>query len=80
MGSGPRVFSSDRNNDFLSTRKWGIGPTALILKQANGLTFGFLVNSYGHLPAMKTGVNQMFLQPFSQRIGKVEARSVLIQK
>ena len=41
MGRGPRVFSSDRNNDFLSTRKWGIGPTSLMLKQAKAVNFWF---------------------------------------
>jgi hypothetical protein len=43
-GAGPAFLFPTGTNDFLSARKWGVGPTAIILKQAAGLTYGFLVN------------------------------------
>jgi hypothetical protein len=65
-GAGPAFLVPIGTNDFLSTRKWGIGPTALVLRQANGLTYGFLVNQLWSFAGDKdrTDVNQMFLQPF----------------
>ena len=67
-GAGPAFLVPIGTHDFLSTGKWGIGPTALILKQANGLTFGFLVNQLWSFAGdeNRSDVNQMFLQPFSQ--------------
>src|SRR4029079_1339160 len=65
-GAGPAFLVPIGTNDFLSTRKWGIGPTALVLRQANGLTYGFLVNQLWSVAGDKnrSNVNQMFLQPF----------------
>jgi hypothetical protein len=65
-GLGPAFLIPTGTNDFLSTRKWGIGPSALVLKQAKGLTFGFLVNQLWSFAGDKSrsDVNQMFLQPF----------------
>lgn len=65
-GAGPAFLVPIGTNDFLSTRKWAIGPTALALKQANGLTYGFLVNQLWSFAGDKNrnDVNQMFFQPF----------------
>ena len=65
-GAGPAFLVPIGTNDFLSTRKWGVGPTVLVLKQATGLTFGFLVNQVWSFAGdeNRTDVNQMFLQPF----------------
>jgi hypothetical protein len=65
-GAGPAFLIPIGTDDFLSTRKWGIGPTALILKQAKGLTYGFLVNQLWSFAGDedRSDVNQMFLQPF----------------
>jgi hypothetical protein len=65
-GAGPAFLVPIGTNDFLSTRKWGVGPTVLVLKQATGLTFGFLVNQIWSFAGdeNRTDVNQMFLQPF----------------
>jgi hypothetical protein len=65
-GAGPAFLVPIGTDDFLSTRKWGIGPTALLLRQANGLTYGFLVNQLWSFAGDESmsDVNQMFLQPF----------------
>jgi hypothetical protein len=64
-GIGP-VFLWPTGNDVFGTREWGAGPTAVILKQEAGWTYGILANhiwSYAG-PNGNTDVNQTFLQPF----------------
>ncbi len=65
-GVGPAFLVPTGTNDFLTTKKWGVGPTALVLKQAKGLTLGVLVNQIWSFAGDKdrTDVNQMFIQPF----------------
>jgi len=62
---GPAFLIPIGTNDLLSTRKWGVGPTALLLKQANGITYGFLMNQIWSIAGdeNRSDVNQMFLQP-----------------
>jgi hypothetical protein len=62
---GPAFLIPTGTSDFLSSRKWGVGPTALLLKQANGLTYGFLVNQIWSIAGDKnrSDISQMFLQP-----------------
>jgi hypothetical protein len=65
--------------DGLSAHNWGAGPTALVLKQQNGWTYGVLANhlwSYAQTGGHGTsdagdasdgsdaGINATFLQPF----------------
>lgn len=65
-GAGPALLIPIGTNEFLSAHKWGVGPTALILKQSPGLTYGFLVNQIWSFAGDKrrSTINQMFLQPF----------------
>jgi putative flippase GtrA len=65
-GLGPAFLVPIATNDFLGTKKWGVGPSALVLKQSTGLIFGFLVNQIWSFAGDKnrSDVNQMFLQPF----------------
>jgi hypothetical protein len=65
-GAGPALLVPTGTDDLLSTRKWGVGPSALILRQANGLTYGFLVNQIWSFAGDKdrSDINQMFFQPF----------------
>jgi len=65
-GAGPAFLIPTGTNDFLTTKKWGIGPSALILKQVKALTFGFLVNQLWSFAGSieRAEVNQLFLQPF----------------
>ena len=56
------------SNDLLSSKQWGLGPTAVALKQSNGWTRAILANHIwaldGSPPDGKEKVNQTFLQPF----------------
>jgi hypothetical protein len=71
-GAGPAFLVPTGTNDFLSTRKWGTGPTALVLKQAKGLTYGFLANQIWSFAGdeSRADVNQLYLQPFFSRSWK----------
>lgn len=65
-GLGPAFLVPIGTSDFLSTRKWGAGPTAVILQQKKGWTYGFLVNQIWSFAGdeHRADVNQMFFQPF----------------
>jgi hypothetical protein len=65
-GLGPALLIPTATNDYLGTKKFGVGPTALILKQGHGNTVGFLVNQLWSVAGDKErqDVNQLFFQPF----------------
>jgi len=65
-GVGPVFLVPIATNDFLATKKFGVGPTALVLKQFSGWTVGALVNQIWSVAgdASRSDVNQMFVQPF----------------
>jgi hypothetical protein len=65
-GFGPVLLLPIATNDYLGTKKFGVGPTALLLKQSHGNTIGFLVNQIWSVAGDKNrqDVNQLFLQPF----------------
>ncbi len=65
-GVGPAFLIPSATNTFLGTGKFGIGPTAVILKQANGFTYGALMNQIWSVAgsADRGNVSQLFLQPF----------------
>ncbi|PWT95520.1 MAG: hypothetical protein C5B52_17660 [Bacteroidetes bacterium] len=65
-GAGPAFLVPIGTSDYLSTKKWGVGPTALVLRQSNGLTYGFLANQIWSFAGSENhpDVNQLFLQPF----------------
>ncbi len=65
-GAGPAFLVPIGTDDALSTRKWGIGPTALVLRQSNGLTYGLLTNQLWSFAGdeSRSDVNQLFVQPF----------------
>lgn len=68
LGVGPAILILVGSNDLLSSKQWGLGPTAVALKQSNGWTRGMLANHVwgldGSPPDGKEKVNQTFLQPF----------------
>jgi len=78
-GAGPAFLIPIGTDDFLSTRKWAVGPTALVLRQHQGLTYGFLVNQLWSFAGDKnrSDVNQMFFQPFFSRSWKSGASVTL---
>ena len=65
-GAGPAFLLPTSTENFLGAEKFGIGPTAVVLRQENGWTYGLLAN---HLVSMggthhTSDVNATFLQPF----------------
>ncbi|KFE50597.1 hypothetical protein IV01_25080 [Pseudomonas syringae] len=68
LGVGPALLIPAGGDDLLSSKQWGLGPTAVALKQSNGWTRGILANHIwglnGSTPDGKEKVNQTFLQPF----------------
>ena len=65
-GLGPVFLLPTATDDFLGTGKWGVGPTAVILKQTGPWTVGGLANHIWSVAGEedRPDVNQTFLQPF----------------
>jgi hypothetical protein len=65
-GVGPAFLVPIATNSVLGTGKFGIGPTAVVLKQANGFTYGALVNQIWSVAGAsdRANVSQFFAQPF----------------
>lgn len=68
-GVGPAFLLPTATNDLLGSKKWGLGPTAVVLKQSQGFTYGFLVNQIWSIASVKGNrdrapVSTLFLQPF----------------
>jgi hypothetical protein len=80
LGAGPALLVPTASDDLLGTGKWGVGPTAVALKQTrSGWTYGALVN---HLWSFagdsdRNDVNSTFLQPFLSR-GMGQGRTVTL--
>ncbi|WP_075352223.1 hypothetical protein [Algoriphagus marinus] len=65
-GVGPAFLIPTGTNDFLTAKKFGMGPTAVALKQTNGWTIGGLVNQIWSVAGDvdRQDLSQMFVQPF----------------
>jgi hypothetical protein len=65
-GAGPVFLWPTSTDDLLGSGKVGAGPTALLLKQQNGWTYGALVNHIWSYAGQGSNpdVNATFLQPF----------------
>jgi hypothetical protein len=65
-GAGPVFLLPTGTDDLLSAKKWGAGPTAVVLKQAHGWTWGALGNHIWSFAGDSTrpDVNTTFVQPF----------------
>jgi len=65
-GAGPVLQFPSATNDFLGAGKFGVGPTAVALRQASGWTYGALVNHVWSVAGDEdhAHVSQTFLQPF----------------
>jgi hypothetical protein len=63
---GPVFLLPTATNANLGTQKFGIGPTALALKQAHGWTYGILMNHIWSVAgkSSRADVNSTFIQPF----------------
>ena len=65
-GAGPVFLLPSGTDSQLSSRKWGIGPTAVLLKQAGPYTYGILANHIWSVAgsSSRPDVSSTFLQPF----------------
>jgi hypothetical protein len=65
-GAGPAFLVPTATNSFLGTGKFGIGPTAVLLKQGGGITYGALINQIWSVAGQsdRAAVSQLFVQPF----------------
>jgi hypothetical protein len=69
-GLGPVFLFPTGTNQYLSTKKWGMGPSGVILKQSGKWTFGLLANqvwSYAG-DATRPKINLTYLQPFMAHV------------
>lgn len=68
-GVGPVLLLPTGTDMLLTTDKWGVGPTAVVLKQDGPTTYGALIN---HIESVagddnRSDVSATFLQPFWSR-------------
>lgn len=65
-GAGPVFLLPTASDDLLGTEKWGLGPTAVALKQAGPWTVGGLANHIWSVAGDddRNDVSQSFVQPF----------------
>jgi len=65
-GAGPVFFYPSASNDKVGAEKWGIGPTAVLLKQDKGVTYGLLANHIWSVAGndARADISATFLQPF----------------
>jgi hypothetical protein len=66
VGAGPAFLYPSASDALLGSEQWGVGPTAVALKQDGPWTWGALVN---HLSSFagdeaRADINATFLQPF----------------
>jgi hypothetical protein len=71
-GAGPVLLLPTTADPVLGSGRWAVGPTAVILKQSGGWTYGLLANhlwSYAGDDftggAVRSDVNSTFVQPFA---------------
>jgi len=65
-GIGPVFLFPTATNEFLGGKKFGIGPTGLVLTQSNGWTIGALVNQIWSVAGDKdkADISMFYFQPF----------------
>ena len=65
-GAGPVVLIPTATDDLLGTKKWGIGPSAVVLKQSGRWTFGGLVNYIVSFAGEeeRSDISQTYINPF----------------
>lgn len=65
-GAGPAVVFPTATNKSIGSRKWGMGPTAVALYQAKGMTVGMLFNQLFFFAGYdnRADFNISYFQPF----------------
>lgn len=73
-GAGPVEVLPTASEEVLGSEKWGVGPTAVALKQVGPVTFGFLTNHIWSVAGEedRSDINATFLQPFVSYITKTK--------
>jgi hypothetical protein len=66
LGGGPVFNYPTATDNTLGSQKWGAGPTAVLLQQKSGWTYGVLANQVWSFAGSshRSNVNSSFLQPF----------------
>ena len=66
LGGGPVFLYPSASDDALGGEKWGAGPTAVVLRQDGGWTYGILANHIWSFAGndRRADVDATFLQPF----------------
>jgi hypothetical protein len=65
-GAGPVLLLPTGSDSRLTADKWGLGPTAVVLRQANGWTYGVLANHIWSVAGndARNDLSVTFLEPF----------------
>jgi hypothetical protein len=65
-GAGPAIYWPTASDTYLGPRKWGAGPTFVVLKQSAGWTVGLLANHIWSFAGESEteDISSTFLQPF----------------
>ena len=72
VGAGPVFLWPAATDDILGSEKWGAGPTAVVLQQQHGWTYGMLANHIWSYAGDddRPYVSTTFLQPFVSYVTK----------
>ena len=65
-GAGPVLLLPTASDKVLGSKKWGLGPTAVVLRQHNGWTYGVLGNHIWSVAGddKRDDISATFVQPF----------------
>ena len=65
-GAGPVLLLPTASDKLLGSEKWGLGPTAVVLRQHNGWTYGMLGNHIWSVAGedKRDDISATFVQPF----------------
>ena len=65
-GAGPVLLLPTASDDDLGGEKWGLGPTAVALRQEHGFTYGILANHIWSVAgdSDRSDISATYLQPF----------------
>jgi len=79
VGLGPALLYPSATDDTLGQGKWALGPTAVLLRQVSGWTYGILANHVWSFAGAddRANVNQTFLQPFGSYTNRMHTSFVL---
>jgi hypothetical protein len=79
-GVGPVELLPSASDDMLGGRKWGLGPTGVVLKQQGAWTVGMLANHIWSVAGDddRADFNATFLQPFVSYVTKTKTTFAVV--